>query len=354
MKIAIDTSPINKESTSFHKVRGAGFYIHNLIQSLQKYDKKNSYTFFNKSHNIQRSVDLIHYPYFDPFFLNIPLRNKAPLVITVHDLIPLKFPKEFPSGIRGALKWKVNQFLLSQSAGIITDSLASAQDIRDIISIPSTRVHTIPLAAGDEFRPISQKKSLQQVREKYKLPDSFVLYVGDVTWNKNIPRLVKAVKEINLTLVMVGKALGAKHVSSHAWNKDLHTVLKETRGDKRFIRLGFVPTEDLAVIYNLASVFAMPSLYEGFGLPILEAMKSGCPVVTTHEGSLSEVAGEASFFVDPESHYDIANGIGEIFFSEELRKKYREKGFLQAKKFSWKKTALETVKVYEHIRNAKT
>ena len=189
---------------------------------------------------------------------------------------------------------------------------------------------------------------LASIREKYKLPEKFVLYVGDVTWNKNLPRLIEAIKKINLTLVMVGSALVQKEFDHlNPWNQDLLKVQKQVENDKRIIRLGFIPTKDLVALYNLAAVFVMPSIYEGFGLPILEAMSCGCPVVTTKEGSVPEVAGSAAYYVDAYDINDIANGIGEVYFNQKLQKELSQKGVMQAKNFSWEKTAGETMNVYE-------
>ena len=130
------------------------------------------------------------------------------------------------------------------------------------------------------------------------------------------------------------------------WNKDLLNVQKSVEFDKRIIRLGFIPQQDLVLLYNEATVFAMPSLYEGFGLPILEAMSCGCPVISSKEGSLGEIAGDAAYFVDAYNIDDIAGGIKKVFEDKSMQKSLSDKGLLRAKKFTWKKTAEETMKVY--------
>ncbi|MBI3887733.1 glycosyltransferase family 4 protein [Candidatus Microgenomates bacterium] len=186
------------------------------------------------------------------------------------------------------------------------------------------------------------------MREKYQLPEEFVLYVGDVTWNKNLPRLVAAIKQLDIPLVMVGNALVQKEYDvTNSWNADLTVVQKATAGDKRFIKLGFVPTDDVVSLYNSATVCAFPSIYEGFGLPVLEAMQCGCPVVTTEGGSLPEVAESAAFYVDEYSVESIEKGIGKVFSDKQLQKTLSSKGLIQAKKFSWKKTAAETLAAYK-------
>lgn len=345
MKIAIDVSPLQ----SGHRVRGVGFYLEHLKKTLVESHPENDYVFFLDDAVVDNSVELIHYPYFDPFFNSLPLIKKRKRVITVHDLTPLIFPQHFPSGLRGKMSWLIQRYNLHRSERIITDSEASKKDIIRLVGISEKNIDVVYLAAGEEFQRLkTQDVRLKTIKEKYNLPEKFVLYVGDVTWNKNLPRLIKAIKEINLTLVMVGKNLAQKDFDrSNPWNRDLVEVNRIAEGDRRIIRLGFVPTEDLVALYNSASVFVMPSIYEGFGLPILEAMQSGCPVITTKGGSLPEVAGEAAMYADQYDINSIANAIGEVFFSEKLRSSLSEKGIAQAKKFSWEKTARQTIEAYQ-------
>src|SRR3989344_319355 len=342
MKIAIDISPLEKSSLLAHRVRGTGFYIDNLKKSLLKYFPQNKYIFFTRGENLPKDINLVHYTYFEPFFLNLPGIKTQKTVVTVHDLTPLVFKKFFPAGIKGNFKWQIQKLGLKTANAVITDSESSKKDIIKYTGLPSSRVNVVYLAAGEEF------KRIKNIKNKYNLPEKFVLYVGDVTWNKNLPRLIEAVKKINVSFVMIGSAIMQKNFDrSNPWNQDLSKILKLTEDDKKIIKLGFVSQEDLVAIYNLSTVFAMPSLYEGFGLPILEAMSCGCPVVTTKEGSIQEIAGEAAYYVNAYDVDDIANGIGELFFSQKLQQELSEKGLIQAKKFSWKKTAEETIGVYE-------
>lgn len=349
MNIAIDVSPLEDSELLAHRVRGTGFYIENLKKSLLKYYPKNKYTFFVRGQKLSKDIDLVHYTYFEPFYLSLPIIKSHKTVVTVHDLTPFVFKKYFPAGIKGKIKWHIQRQALRNTDAIITDSESSKNDIVRYANIGQERIHVIYLAADDAFQRIKNHESrIMNIRSKYNLPDKFVLYVGDVTWNKNLPRLVNAIKKINVTLVMVGSALvGKEYDKTNPWNQDLLNVLKLTENDKRFIRIGFVPSEDLAAIYNLATVFAMPSLYEGFGLPVLEAMSCGCSVVTTREGSIPEVAGDAAYYVDVHDINDIANGIGEVFFNQKLQRELSAKGLKQARKFSWEKTARQTVEVYE-------
>jgi len=356
MNIAIDISPLKSGHYLQHRVRGTGFYLENLKKSLQKYYPENKYIYFNKGDLLDGKIDIVHYPYFEPFFLTLPLFNKYKTAVTVHDLTPFMFPKEFPSGLKGKIKWQIQKFALRSTSQIITDSESSKKDIIKHAGINDSKISVVYLAASEEFQKCQMSSirqaqdKCQMLRKKYGLPDKFVLYVGDVTWNKNLPRLIEAVRKINTPLVMVGNALVKENVDlSNPWNKDFTKVLELIDKDKNIILLGFISREELVLLYNIATVFAMPSLYEGFGLPILEAMSCGSPVVTSKEGSIPEVAGDSAFYINAYDSDNIAKGIKAIYENKDLQEKYSTKGLIQAKKFSWKKTAEETVKVYESI-----
>lgn len=349
MKIAIDITPI-KGALRGHKVRGVGFYLEYLKRSLLKYYPENEYIFFTQGEKFDKKVDLIHYPYFEPFFVTLPFFEKQKRIITVHDLTPLVFPTHFPAGIKGNLSWQIQRLNLKRSDGLLTDSFASEKDIVKIAGVSKSKISVAYLAAAEEFKQIEHGKWKKEVIEKYNLPDKFVLYVGDVTWNKNLPRLIKAVKEINIPLVMVGKAIVDQNFDrTNPWNKDLVEVQKLTENDRNFIKLGFIPTKDLVYLYNLATFFVMPSVYEGFGLPVLEAMQCGCPVVTTIGGSLEEVAGNAAYLIDGYDTKNISSGLEKVFSSKSLRENLIKEGLNQAKKFTWKKTAENTIEAYKNV-----
>lgn len=355
MKIAIDASPIEGKGSLYHRVRGTGFYLRNLKESLLESEKSNEYIFFTRGEKLPKDVDLVHYPYFEPFFLTLPVFNKNPFVVTVHDLTPLVFPKYFPAGLKGSLKWKIQRASLKKAKKIITDSISSKNDIIKYTGISEGKIEMVYLAAGSDFkkRNLSQNE-IEKLLNKYHLPKKFALYVGDVTWNKNLPRLIEACLETDIPLVLTGKALlNSDFDRKNPWNQDLIKV-QELCGDKKNImRVGFINDEDLVGLYNIATVFVMPSLYEGFGLPILEAMSCGCPVITSKEGSLKEVAGDAAFYVDAYETESIGKGLKKVFEDEKLRKELSDKGIKQAGKFSWKNTARETADAYGRaVKNA--
>ncbi|MEX2007748.1 MAG: glycosyltransferase family 1 protein [Candidatus Levyibacteriota bacterium] len=355
MNIAIDVSPLKSGHFLQHRVRGTGFYLENLRSSLEKYYPNNEYIYFTRGEKVSLGVDLVHYPYFEPFFLTLPFNNENKFVVTVHDLTPLVFPNNFPAGLRGKIKWKIQKARLRKAKRIITDSMSSKKDIVKYVGIPEDKVTVVYLAAGEEFRrletgnlPAGEAGWKSEIKKRYGLPERFVLYVGDVTWNKNLPSLIRAVKIAGVPLVMVGKAISqAEFDKTNPWNQDLLKVQELIKDDGDIFVLGFVEQGELVALYNMATVFAMPSLYEGFGLPILEAMGCGCPVVTSKMGSIPEIAGEAAYYVDAYNISDIALGLERVFNDAKLQKKLSEKGTAQSKKFSWKKTAEDTVGVYE-------
>lgn len=348
MTIGIDVSPLKSGHYLQHRVRGTGFYLRNLQKSLEKYYPDNEYIYFNKEKKLSEKVDLVHYPYFEPFFLTLPFFSNNKKIVTVHDLTPLVFPQHFEVGLRGKLKWQIQKALLGNSDAIITDSMSSKKDISKFTGIEDSKITVVYLAAGDQFRRINnQQVEIRNLRKKYRLPEKFALYVGDATWNKNLPRLIEAIERINIPLAMVGKALIEKGIDiNNPWNKDLVCVREKIERSNNIICPGFVSDEELVLLYNTASVFVMPSLYEGFGLPILEAMRCGCPVVTSKEGSIPEIAGEAVMSVNAYDADSIAKGISEVINNPNLQTNLSEKGMNQSRKFTWKKTTEETIRVY--------
>lgn len=350
MKIAIDESPIVESKHIKHRVRGVGYYIKNLKDNLLQTYPKESFTFFTRTSEIPNDASVVHYPYFEPFFLSLPFNKTHKTVVTVHDLTPLVFPEYFPKGIKGTLKWEIQKRNLLRVDRIIADSEASKNDIVTHTGFDKSKIDVVYLAASDSFQVIKDTHLLSSVRKRYNLPEKFLLYVGDVTWNKNLPRLLHSVQKLKIPLVLIGKALLEDSVDvMNPWNQDLVMVQRIVKDDPYFIRLGFVPDEDLPLLYNLASVFVMPSLYEGFGLPLLEAMACGVPVVTSNAGSIPEVVADASYTVDCYSTDSIAAGIKAVFESTKLQREMSQKGLVQARKFSWKKTAQETFSSYSRI-----
>jgi len=354
VKIGIDISPLKNAN----RFRGVGFYTKNLVDALQRLveeDKKYS-NFEIKLINEQYSnltiqqFSLIHYPYFDPFFLTLPKRGNVPIVVTVHDLTPLKFPEHYPSGIKGRLRWFTQKNRLKKVDTIITDSQNSKKDIIEIIGYPKNQIHVVYLAPAPNFKKLKIENLKLEIKKKYRLPDTFVLYVGDVNWNKNMPGLVKACEKIGIPLVIVGKqAVSKDYDRTHIENRDLVWLQKKAKTSKSLLLLGFVSTKDLVAIYNLATVYCQPSFYEGFGLPVLEAVACGCPVVSSNRGSLPEICGKAALMFNPQRKGKISDALQKIIENKKLAVDLSKRGLIQAKKFSWRKTAQETLNIYKKV-----
>jgi len=347
MKVAIDLTPLY----SAHQFRGSGFYTKRLVEAMEKIaPKKGAELEFVKSTDklLFVEADVIHFPYFSPFFLTLPGKKLAKSVVTIHDLIPIKHLEHYPPGIRGRLRWEIQKRRLKKVEAVITDSEYWREEIPKLSGFPKEKIFVIPLSAGEEFKKSKVKSQKLKVKEKYQLPDNFVLYVGDVNWNKNVTGLVKAFEIFNFQfsifkLVLVGKAFEDNNLKE---TQEILQLIKELNLINQTKILGYVPTEDLVGIYNLATVFCLPSFSEGFGLPVLEAMACGCPVVAGRTSSLPEICDEAAVLVDPYDINDIARGIKKAI---ENKEKLGEKGIKQAAKFSWQQTANLTLEVYEKV-----
>jgi glycosyltransferase involved in cell wall biosynthesis len=218
------------------------------------------------------------------------------------------------------------------------------------LGIPADNISVVHLAAGESFKPISDKMFLASIRAKYHLPEKFVLYVGDVNYNKNILTLCKACKLIKTPLVIVGKQAAVKDFDrTHPETQPFVKLLREFGEDKNVIRVGFVPHEELVAFYNLANVYVQPSYYEGFGLPLLEAFASGTPALASRIQAHVEIAGDACLYADPKNPSDFADKIKTLLSDGKLRKELVKKGLIRAKEYSWDKVANETVNIYRQI-----
>lgn len=341
MKVALDVSPLKNAN----RYRGVGIYTQQLVKSLQSLKISDFSCRLVEDKKMIKGSDLIHYPFFDLFFLTLPLKKERPTIITIHDVIPLVFPNHYPTGIRGNLKFQIQKFSLKGVKAIITDSGNSKKDIFKYLNYPKNKIHVVHLAPAKEFKPITNQQSLVAVKNKYHLPEKFILYVGDVNYNKNIPGLIKALAGLKekMSLVLVGKAFKDEGLKE---TQAILRLINSLRLGKKVMRLGWIPDKDLAAVYNLASVYCQPSFYEGFGLPVLEAMACGCPVVAAKTSSLLEICGSAAVMVDPNDINDMIRGLREAL---NKREELVKKGLLQAKKFSWQKTAQETYEVYQKV-----
>jgi glycosyltransferase involved in cell wall biosynthesis len=347
IKIAIDISPTQDGNA----IRGVGYYTSNLITALQT-EIKNNPNYKNYQIDLITNIDdlrskvydLIHYPYFDPFKLTLPKKTKIPTVVTVHDLIPRQFKKHFPVGIKGEIKWLIQKHRLSQVNKILTVSNYSKNIINQITKFNLNNIFVSHLAADSNFKVLSNIKKLKEIQKKYKLPSKFIFFVGDINWNKNIPTLVKACLHLNYPLVIVGSSATKKDVPKHPWTQDL--LWLQSQKSSNLIFTGFVPDEDLPYIYNVATIYCQPSFAEGFGLPLVEAMQSGCPVIYSQDSCLDEIMDGNGFKFNPHSQKDLEKVMKEFWSDKNLRQKYVKLGLDRAKNFNWQYTALQTLNLY--------
>lgn len=345
MKIAIDIQPLQ----STDQYRGVGSYTKVLVNAVEKHDQENKYLQVTKE-KVVGKIDLLIIPYFSPFEITLPFKKITKTLVTIHDLIPLRYPQHFEVGIKGKLKWYLQKLLLNQIDGVLTDSAASSNDIIKTTNVPQDKIFVVYPAVDRQFQQIKDHSFLSNIRNKYKLAKDFVLYVGDCNWNKNVPTLVRACQKLDLHLVLVGKVFLDRSINlEHPWNKSVKEVLKLTDNYDKVRKVGYISTLDLAAFYNLATVYVQPSFYEGFGLPVIEAMSCNCPVISSVGGSLLETGGQAALYFHPAKSDQLIAKIKKVYSNYQLRNQLKEKGLKQAGKFSEKKMLESLKNVYQKI-----
>lgn len=350
MNILIDTTPL----TNGNSIRGVGTYTRELLRSLREVvDPKTTKIFATHedvtlSAKVRHDADIIHYPYFDLFFPTLPFPGKKPFVITIHDVIPLVYPDQYKPGIKGSLFFQWQKWVAQKADAIITDSQASQLDIARHLGILEHKIHVVPLAGKADV--VAQSEYYRnKFTEGLVLPEKYVVYVGDINYNKNVPTLLLALTELpDLHLVVVSQTFKNKSIPE---GKRIWEVIRENDLEER-VHVVAIPhdaPETLASVLQGAKCLVQPSLYEGFGLPVLEAMQSRTIVVSSNGGSLPEVAGSAAILVEP-TIIGLQQGIEDAM---RLRGDEREKRLDVAQKwsqeFSWKKTAENTLTVYESV-----
>lgn len=352
IKVAVNIIPLK----SAHKYRGIGYYTSHLLEALKQDSEVEVFEFSNLS-DIPKTSELLHYPWFDLFFHTLPLTRGLPTVITIHDVIPLIFPKYYPVGVRGKINNVIQKVALKSCKYIITDSNTSKRDIMKYLKIEDKKIVVIPLAPDQRFKLTLQDTKLLYIKRKYNLPSRFLLYVGDSNWVKNLPFLIEGFRQLlnipafaDVKLVLVGGVF-LKNVENIDHPelvslKQVNSLIKQYRLEGHIIKPGQITDDELVVFYKLATIYVQPSLYEGFGLPILQAFASGTPVVSSNKGSLTEIGGEAPIYFDPKDINQFVSVIGEVLGNASLRNKLIKLGLEQAEKFSWNKVEAETKSVY--------
>ncbi|MGH7197453.1 MAG: glycosyltransferase family 4 protein [Candidatus Omnitrophota bacterium] len=284
-----------------------------------------------------RNFDLLHAPHF-----NIPVFFGGRLVVTIHDLTYYHSPEVARSPFAKAYVTWLLRAIQKKAVAILTVSEYTKKDLlENFPRIPERRVFVTPEAAAPEFKKIADENILGRIGGKYSLRKPFILFVGSLKKHKNVPVLIEAVARLRAArgipheLVLTGKRDSA--------NGELAGLVSR-HGFVRYI--GEAEGRDLPGLYNLADAFVLPSFREGFGLPVLEAMACGTPVVASNRTSLPEVAGEAGLLFDPDRIDALEDVLYNVLNNNELRKNMIQKGFEQAQRFSWKKTAQQTLDVY--------
>ncbi len=372
MRIAIDIRKINEF--------GIGTYIWNLVRNLGSIDNQNQYLLIGSHRNFhelgplpanfkqlyqpedeslwrhhigvpfalrRENVDVVHVPHHEaPYFA------PSKLVVTIHDCVHLLFPHEDSSKFRNYRRYLQTKRVAESAKHVLAVSKSTKEDLLNIFRLPESKISVVHNALDERFAFAHTPEERKHVLERYQLKDPFVLYSGKIRPHKNLHRLIEAFAVLkselidderykNLKLIIIGDEL-----SKHQYLR-LTVIRSGAQQDVRFF--GFVPYPILRVFYQCATLFAFPSLYEGFGLPPLEAMANRTPVIASNTSSLPEVLDDAAVLVNPENVFDIARGMKHILDDAVLRQKLVQKGIEQVAKFSWNVAAQKVLAIYEVV-----
>ena len=288
----------------------------------------------------KEKIDVFLTPYIKaPFFL------PSNMILIINDLIPLFFPEE-----HGLVKRLYFRFMSGKSARrakrIITISENSKDDIVKFCRLPADKIMVVHLGVEERFRSPDIRK--EEIRRKYTLPQKFILYVGNLSPHKNVQGLIKsyAVLPVNLRKqykLVLGAPKSGKYFSY------IEKVIREMKLAQNVLFTDFIEEKDLPAVYHMSSLFAFPSFYEGFGLPPLEAMACGCPVVSSNTSSMPEVLGDAALFFNPYNAEEMSFAIRQMLEDESLRDKFRQKGLERAKLFTFEKMTNRILNIFESV-----
>lgn len=375
MLIGIDASRANRPAKT-----GVEWYSYHLIQELKKIDQKNQYLLYTNlplgdklakcPDNFQQALlkwppvrfwTLIRLSYEmkfgqhkpDLLFVpahTIPLLNPKKVIVTVHDIGFERFPELYNWADKLYHKWTI-RFIKKHAIKIITVSEFSKKEIMDVYKIPAEKIEVVYNGfSSDVYKDMHLDKDSARslLLEKYQIDAPYFMFTGRLEAKKNFERLVKAFLKFKAKnpqskykLVLVGKKGNGF--------EEVMMKLSLEQEDSDIIYLKYLSSEENAFLLNNAELFIFPSLYEGFGIPVLEAMSCGCPVVCSNTTSLPEVAGEAAIKFNPENIDLIEKAMETVVFNPEVRQALIEKGFEQSKKFSWEQCATDTLKIFENV-----
>ncbi len=362
MKIAFDAKRF------FHNTSGLGNYSRDLVRILAMYFPENEYILLNKNKS-ERAADLLSFPnvhfvettkgnfsrqlkmgkdaqqqnadIFHGLSGELPLKwDKKPIkkIVTIHDLIFVRYPQYYSFFDRKIHFWKFKKAADSADK-IIAISEQTKRDIIQFLNIPESKIVVIYQGCHKAFKEQQSEDFIQQTKEKFDLPERFVLNVGTIEERKNLLNIVKALKDTDIPLVVVGKKT--------KYFKKVEPFVRENKMKVYFLE--GVSMDELAVIYKLADIFIYPSLFEGFGIPVIEALFSKTVVITSNTSCLPEAGGPDSVYIDPKNPLDIQAKIKFLWQNESERKRRAEKGFEFVQKFNDQSIAKELIKIYENI-----
>jgi len=285
-------------------------------------------------------IDLLHSPHY-----TLPILFTGPVIVTIHDLTIFRFPHLHLA--RKRLFFRTFIYISARrAAALIAVSESTRQDILQFVRISPSKIHTVHEGVSTDFHPIRDDSRIQTVRSRYDLPQDFILFVGLIEPRKNLPVLLRAVKMASnrhetLHLVITGRP-GWKY-------EEVYQLIEQLDLKSRITFTGYIPHDDLPVLYNMSRFLVYPSQYEGFGLPVLEAMACGTPVLTTQVSSMPEITGEVGLLVPPGDVDALAHGIERLWQDPTQCHKMSVQGVQRASGFSWERAARQTLDVYRHV-----
>ncbi|MCS7223826.1 MAG: glycosyltransferase family 4 protein [Armatimonadetes bacterium] len=297
-----------------------------------------AFTFFYLPRLAQSSrLSVLQVQYISPPLCPIPI------VTTIHDASWKRFPEAFPAKDRFFLN-TVLPVTAQRAQKVTTDSYASLEDIVQFLKVPRTKIRVIPLAPREMFLKVADYHQRQAVARRYRLPPQFFLFVGVLQPRKNLDRVLKALSLLRIKNKDIPPFIIAGKIG---WKCE--GLLKLIEADRDVSFIGYVADGDLPALYQLALFFLYPSLWEGFGLPVLEAMASGVPVITSNRSGLKEIGEGAAVLINPESSEEIAEAVDRLARDEGLRQELAEKGRQRAGGYSWNRTAQVAVAIYKEV-----
>lgn len=369
MKFSIDARGIN-----LYKGSGIGTYTENLLRELLNIDTKNNYSIFWTGENYEsykkdnskiiftsKKHGTFYENYYYPNYIeenNIDMHHipqngiglnelyTSPVVVTIHDLIPYILPETVG---RGYLQRFLRDMplIVSNSKIILTVSEYSKRDIMKFFPfVNEEKIFVTPLAANKSYKPLNKSNCVEYIKNKYSISSPFLLYIGGFSTRKNVKELIIAFSKIHKSLKKDYKLVLCGSIKDEGVK--LQDLCKELLIDDKIIFTGFIPDDELPLFYNAAELFVYPSLYEGFGLPPLEAMSCATPVITSNSTSIPEVTKDCAILIDPFNKDELASSILNLLNSESLLQEYSQKGYKNSLNFTWKNTAIATLKAYEH------